>query len=122
MLQIFDKVVQMSRHLVDCPNAGSSCPFSEFGCQYKGDRETLQAHIREEPIRHLALLCDGVLDLKVRFLVITRSIYILVLASAFGINLVCYVTRFLQGPGFSNGDLLRLLRRVCPPPTHCPPH
>uniref|UniRef100_F1L6A6 TNF receptor-associated factor 1 n=1 Tax=Ascaris suum TaxID=6253 RepID=F1L6A6_ASCSU len=65
MLQIFDKVVQMSRHLVDCPNAGSSCPFSEFGCQYKGDRETLQAHIREEPIRHLALLCDGVLDLKI---------------------------------------------------------
>ncbi|VDM41475.1 unnamed protein product [Toxocara canis] len=54
----------MLKHLPDCPNAGSSCPFSEFGCRYRGGREMLQAHIQEEPIRHLALLCDGVLDLK----------------------------------------------------------
>ncbi|VDK57231.1 unnamed protein product [Anisakis simplex] len=55
---------QIAKHLPDCPKAGSSCPFSEFGCQYRGGREMLQQHIQEEPIRHLTLLCDGVLDLK----------------------------------------------------------
>ena len=48
-----------------CPKAGSACPFAEFGCVHKGERTTLQKHIREEPTRHLSLLCDGVIELKV---------------------------------------------------------
>lgn len=48
-----------------CVNAGAACPFNEFGCDYMGGLENLQEHIRNKPIQHLTLLCDGVLDLKV---------------------------------------------------------
>ena len=56
---------EMTDHLPECPKAGSCCPFGEFGCQYTGGRENLQKHIKESPVKHLSLLCDGVLDLKV---------------------------------------------------------
>ncbi len=55
----------MPDHLIICPRAGSSCPFAEFGCIYKAGRETLQQHIKDEPIKHLSFLCDGVIELKV---------------------------------------------------------
>ncbi|KAK0416158.1 hypothetical protein QR680_012320 [Steinernema hermaphroditum] len=55
---------EVNVHLPTCPRAGSSCPFAEFGCTYMGGRELLQQHLKEEPIRHLSLLCDGVLELK----------------------------------------------------------
>jgi len=48
----------------ECPKSGSACPFAEFGCQHKGERSTLQKHIKEEPTRHLSMLCDGVVELK----------------------------------------------------------
>lgn len=51
-----------------CPKAGNACPFAEFGCQHKGEKQTIQKHIREEPTRHLSLLCDGVVELKVLLL------------------------------------------------------
>lgn len=31
---------------------------------FKGEKTTLQKHIRDEPTRHLSILCDGVVDLK----------------------------------------------------------
>ncbi|TKR76893.1 hypothetical protein L596_017965 [Steinernema carpocapsae] len=55
---------EINLHLATCPKVGSSCPFAEFGCTYMGGRELLQKHMKEEPIRHLSLLCDGVLELK----------------------------------------------------------
>lgn len=54
----------MAAHKESCPKAGSACPFAEFGCVYKGERVTLQKHIREEPTKHLSILCDGVVELK----------------------------------------------------------
>ncbi|KAH7724375.1 Protein TRF-1 [Aphelenchoides avenae] len=55
---------EIQEHLPTCPKAGSGCPFAEFGCDYKGGREHLQQHIKEQPVKHLSYLCDGVLDLK----------------------------------------------------------
>jgi TNF receptor-associated factor 4 len=55
---------ELRGHLNTCPKAGSSCPFAEFGCKHKGERTALQKHIREEPTKHLSLLCDGVVELK----------------------------------------------------------
>lgn len=56
---------EIQEHLPTCPKAGSGCPFAEFGCDYTGGREHLQQHIKEQPVKHLSYLCDGVLDLKV---------------------------------------------------------
>ncbi|GMR41596.1 hypothetical protein PMAYCL1PPCAC_11791, partial [Pristionchus mayeri] len=55
---------ELAAHLPSCPMAGNACPFSEWGCDYAGGRQMLQKHIKEEPIRHLTYLCDGVIELK----------------------------------------------------------
>ncbi|KAE9551802.1 hypothetical protein FO519_004973 [Halicephalobus sp. NKZ332] len=55
---------EVDEHLSECPKAGSVCPFGEFGCNYTGGRENLQKHIKEQPVKHLSFLRDGVLDFK----------------------------------------------------------
>ncbi|GMS88464.1 hypothetical protein PENTCL1PPCAC_10639, partial [Pristionchus entomophagus] len=55
---------ELADHLPSCPLAGNACPFAEWGCDYAGGRQILQKHIKEEPIRHLTYLCDGVIELK----------------------------------------------------------
>ncbi|GMT18909.1 hypothetical protein PFISCL1PPCAC_10206 [Pristionchus fissidentatus] len=55
---------ELANHLPVCPQAGNACPFAEWGCEYAGGRQMLQKHIKEEPIRHLTYLCDGVIELK----------------------------------------------------------
>uniref|UniRef100_A0AC35EU43 Uncharacterized protein n=1 Tax=Panagrolaimus sp. PS1159 TaxID=55785 RepID=A0AC35EU43_9BILA len=59
---------EISQHLSECPKAGSGCPFSEFGCEYTGGRENLQKHIKSDSIKHLSLLCDNVLELKIHLI------------------------------------------------------
>uniref|UniRef100_A0A0N5A8G2 MATH domain-containing protein n=1 Tax=Syphacia muris TaxID=451379 RepID=A0A0N5A8G2_9BILA len=57
-------LMKIKMHMPTCPNAGAACPFAQFGCLYAGEANTIRNHLSEEPIRHLSLLCDGVLDLK----------------------------------------------------------
>ncbi|KAF8359157.1 trf-1 [Pristionchus pacificus] len=55
---------ELANHLPTCPMSGNACPFTEWGCEYAGGRQMLQKHIKDEPIRHLSYLCDGVIELK----------------------------------------------------------
>ncbi|KAK6011401.1 hypothetical protein OSTOST_23520 [Ostertagia ostertagi] len=57
-------VVEIEKHRPLCPNVDKVCPFAELGCDYIGDKITVQQHLTEEPIRHLMFLCDEVTDLK----------------------------------------------------------
>ncbi|CAJ0576160.1 unnamed protein product, partial [Mesorhabditis spiculigera] len=55
---------EIREHQALCPKRGNGCPFGEFGCNFAGEKESLQKHISQEPIRHLTYLCDGVVELK----------------------------------------------------------
>lgn len=63
---------------MECPKSGSSCPFGEFGCTYKGGRENLQTHIKTDSVSHLSFLCDGISELKVflKKLILLLSYYL----------------------------------------------
>ncbi|CAI4230441.1 unnamed protein product [Auanema sp. JU1783] len=49
---------EIEQHKKVCQNADNICPFSDFGCNFDGDKEAVQNHLVEEPIKHLMLLCD----------------------------------------------------------------
>ncbi|KAK5966392.1 TNF Receptor Associated Factor (TRAF) [Trichostrongylus colubriformis] len=55
---------EIDQHRPLCPNVDKACPFAELGCDYIGDKVTVQQHLAEEPIRHLMFLCDEVTNLK----------------------------------------------------------
>ncbi|KAL6727868.1 hypothetical protein Aduo_009707 [Ancylostoma duodenale] len=55
---------EIEKHRATCPNVDNACPFAELGCDYIGDKTTVQKHLAEEPIKHLMLLCDEVTELK----------------------------------------------------------
>lgn len=44
----------MKNHLNnDCPKQELSCPFSECGCEYRGQRTDISKHMNESPGLHL---------------------------------------------------------------------
>ncbi|CAD6197423.1 unnamed protein product [Caenorhabditis auriculariae] len=55
---------EIELHRPSCPNVDNVCPFIQFGCNFAGDKESVQKHLSDEPIRHIIYLCDQVADLK----------------------------------------------------------
>ncbi|XP_041456126.1 TNF receptor-associated factor 5-like [Lytechinus variegatus] len=45
----------------DCPKSKIPCPFSDFGCPYKCERQRMQKHINDEPTEHLTFVGNTML-------------------------------------------------------------
>ena len=44
----------MTKHLeTECPKQEVTCPFSECGCEFRGQRSEITQHMRESPGLHL---------------------------------------------------------------------
>ncbi|XP_064653213.1 TNF receptor-associated factor 4-like [Lineus longissimus] len=48
----------------ECPKQPVDCPFAAFGCEQKFHRKEIQDHLQSEPINHMHMVCDAMVDHK----------------------------------------------------------
>ncbi|KAM7539081.1 hypothetical protein Aperf_G00000057470 [Anoplocephala perfoliata] len=52
---------ELAAHLEnECPLQMNNCPFTEHGCNFRGKRKEIRAHLNEEKVMHIILLRDAV--------------------------------------------------------------
>ncbi|KAK3084576.1 hypothetical protein FSP39_015701 [Pinctada imbricata] len=54
---------EIAEHLENkCPKQEVPCPFQEAGCDFVSKRKHMHKHIKEDPIQHLGMACDIIIN------------------------------------------------------------
>ncbi|VDL96453.1 unnamed protein product [Schistocephalus solidus] len=56
---------ELAEHLaLHCPLQLNNCPFTEYGCTFRGKKKTIKSHLSEEILLHMLLMRDALHDFR----------------------------------------------------------